>query len=164
VTYNWPGNVRELENTIERAIVLSRERMIGVDSLPPTLMGSAPANGRVVIPIGTKMRDVQRRMILETLKHTNGNRELAAKLMGIASRTIYRRMGPQAANDPEGGEDDAPKRDNGSEPTNGGQESREPAAGKSPASPAGSGDPWDGAGSGPGRPSESPMSPFQPTS
>jgi two-component system response regulator HydG len=164
VTYSWPGNVRELENTIERAIVLSRERMIGVDALPPTVLGSSPASGRVMIPIGTKMRDVQRQMILETLKHTNGNRELAAKLMGIASRTIYRRMGPQTVNEPSGGEDDAPEMDDDAEPTNGGQEPREPAAGNSPASPAGHGDSWDGDGSGPGQSSSSPASPFQPAS
>jgi hypothetical protein len=38
-------------------------------------------------------------MITETLKQTNGNRELAAKLLGIASRTIYRKMGPQTGNE-----------------------------------------------------------------
>ncbi|HWN82685.1 MAG TPA: sigma-54 dependent transcriptional regulator [Candidatus Udaeobacter sp.] len=162
VTYSWPGNVRELENTIERAIVLSRDPMIGVDALPPTVTGSAPTSGRVMIPIGTKMRDVQRRMILETLKHTNGNRELAAKLMGIASRTIYRRMGPQAANEPGGGEDDGPGLDDDSEPTNGGQEPRESAAGNSSASPAGPEDPWNGDGSEPGRSCSSPASPSQP--
>jgi len=94
--YSWPGNVREVENTIERAIVLTREPMIGVESLPPTIRTSSRVPTQVVIPIGTKMRDVQQRMITETLKHTNGNRELAAKLMGIASRTIYRKLGPQA--------------------------------------------------------------------
>jgi two-component system response regulator HydG len=94
--YSWPGNVREVENTIERAIVLTREPMIGVESLPPTVRTSTRVPNQVVIPIGTTMRDVQQRMITETLKHTNGNRELAAKLMGIASRTIYRKLGPQA--------------------------------------------------------------------
>jgi two-component system response regulator HydG len=97
--HHWPGNVRELENTIERAIVLTRDVTIGVDALPPTILSSSRIPTQVVIPIGTRMRDVQRQMINETLKHTNGNRELAAKLLGIASRTIYRKMGPQTGNE-----------------------------------------------------------------
>jgi len=99
IDYHWPGNVRELENTIERAIVLTRDATIGVDALPPTILTSSRNPTQIVIPIGTKMRDVQRRMITETLKQTNGNRELAAKLLGIASRTIYRKMGPQTGNE-----------------------------------------------------------------
>jgi two-component system response regulator HydG len=98
--YSWPGNVRELENTIERAIVLSRDPIIGSDALPSTVRTSTRIPTQVVIPIGTKMKDVQQRMIVETLKHTHGNRELAAKLMGIASRTIHRRIGPQVGEEP----------------------------------------------------------------
>jgi two-component system response regulator HydG len=99
--YSWPGNVRELENTVERAIVLTRDAVIGPDALPPSILSSASPSSRVVIPIGMKMQDVQRRMITETLKHTGGNRELAAKLLGIASRTIYRKIGPRPTDDPE---------------------------------------------------------------
>jgi two-component system response regulator HydG len=98
IEYHWPGNVRELENTIERAIVLTRDATIGVDALPPTILTSSRIPTQIVVPIGTKMKDVQRRMISETLKQTHGNRELAAKLLGIASRTIYRKMGPQTGN------------------------------------------------------------------
>ncbi len=92
--YDWPGNVRELENAIERAIVLTRGKLIDADALPPQVRRiSDVATSQITIPIGTKMRDVEQQMITETLKHTNGNRELAAKLLGIASRTIYRKLG-----------------------------------------------------------------------
>jgi two-component system response regulator HydG len=96
--YDWPGNVRELENTIERAIVLSREALIDTDSLPPQILEQRGPASHVVIPIGMKMRDIQKTMITETLKHTGGNRELAAKLLGIASRTIYRKLGRSDGN------------------------------------------------------------------
>ncbi len=104
--HSWPGNVRELENTIERAIVLTRDTMIAGDALPPSILSSAAPSSRVIVPIGMKMQDVQRLMINETLRHTGGNRELAAKLLGIASRTIYRKIGPRPADEDDSDDED----------------------------------------------------------
>jgi two-component system response regulator HydG len=106
MAYPWPGNVRELENTIERAIVLTRDTTIGADALPPSIMAAPTTSSYVVVPIGMKLHDVQRKLIDETLKHSGGNRELAAKLLGIASRTIYRKIGPRDALHGEHGEDE----------------------------------------------------------
>jgi two-component system response regulator HydG len=129
IEYHWPGNVRELENTIERAIVLTRDATIGVDALPPTILTSSRIPTQIVIPIGTKMREVQRRMIAETLKQTNGNRELAAKFLGIASRTIYRKIGPQAGSEQNSAENALPRLEgsDGSDDTNS-EETREAEA------------------------------------
>ncbi len=91
-TYTWPGNVRELENVIERAVVLTRSSMISPADLPETLVGSDQAARHLVISIGTPLEEVEDRLIEETLRYTKGDKTLAAKLLGIATRTIYRRM------------------------------------------------------------------------
>ena len=103
-TYAWPGNVRELENVIERAVVLSRSSMISPADLPETVVGSDQAARHLVISIGTPLEEVEDRLIEETLRYTKGDKTLAAKLLGIATRTIYRRMKgesePPAADSP----------------------------------------------------------------
>jgi two-component system response regulator HydG len=90
--HGWPGNVRELEHTIERAIVLAREPFLGLADLPEPIAQAEPATRVVSIPIGMPLEEVELRLIEETLRQTRGNKELAAKLLGIASRTIYRKL------------------------------------------------------------------------
>jgi two-component system response regulator HydG len=91
--YGWPGNVRELENAIERAVVLSRGSVIQVDDLPPELRDPQAGHGRqLTFSVGTPLEEVERRMIMETLKFTRGDKRLAADLLGIATRTIYRKL------------------------------------------------------------------------
>jgi len=48
--------------------------------------------GHVVIPIGTPLEEVERRVLHETLRHTGGDKSMAARLLGIATRTIYRKL------------------------------------------------------------------------
>jgi two-component system response regulator HydG len=92
--YVWPGNVRELENVVERAAVLCRSDTIGVEDLPEVVAkASAPAPSELSFSIGTTLSEVESRMIRETLKHTSGDKSLAAQLLGISTRTIYRKLG-----------------------------------------------------------------------
>ena len=91
-TYAWPGNVRELENVIERAVVLTRSSVISPADLPEALVGADQAARHLVISIGTPLEEVEDRLIEETLRYTKGDKTLAAKLLGIATRTIYRRV------------------------------------------------------------------------
>ena len=91
-SYAWPGNVRELENVIERAVVLTRGSMISPADLPDTLAGADQAARHLVISVGTPLEEVEDRLIEETLRYARGDKTLAAKLLGIATRTIYRRM------------------------------------------------------------------------
>ncbi len=91
-TYAWPGNVRELENVIERAVVLTRTALITPADLPEALTGSEQAARHLVISVGTPLEEVEDRLIGETLRYTKGDKTLAAKLLGIATRTIYRRI------------------------------------------------------------------------
>jgi len=100
--YTWPGNVRELENVIERAVVLTRTPQIELSDLPAPLRSSERSRGgirregaQVVIPIGTRLDEVERVLIDETLRETGGDKSLAAQLLGIAARTIYRKLEAQ---------------------------------------------------------------------
>jgi len=91
--YGWPGNVRELENAVERAVVLARSSEVGAADLPPELRDPQAGHGRQLsMSVGTPLAEVERRMILETLKFTRGDKRLAADLLGIATRTIYRKL------------------------------------------------------------------------
>ena len=91
--YHWPGNVRELENVVERAVVLTKHANIDEDDLPRELFSAQDGDGRSInIAIGTPLEEVERRLIFETLKRTKGDKRLAAQLLGIATRTIYRRL------------------------------------------------------------------------
>jgi len=100
--YGWPGNVRELENAIERAVVLTRSPTIGEDDLPREVRSqTAPDPGARVLsfPIGTPLDEVERQAIHETLRHTKGDKRLAAQLLGIATRTIYRKLEGEGGDD-----------------------------------------------------------------
>ena len=92
--YDWRGNVRELESVIEQAIVLTRADSIGLADLPASIQPREISREKsITLPLGTPMEEVERRVICETLKMTSGDKELAAKLLGISSRTIYRKLG-----------------------------------------------------------------------
>ncbi len=92
--YSWPGNVRELENAIERAVVLSRGSSLLLGDLPEAISQAQPsAVEALTFPIGTPLDEVEHRLIRETLRHTSGDKALAAQLLGISTRTIYRKLG-----------------------------------------------------------------------
>jgi two-component system response regulator HydG len=90
--YAWPGNVRELENAIERAVVLSKDSLVDVDILPNSVVMGRKRSDTVNIPVGTTLRDAEMELIQATLDSTGGDKETAANILGIASRTIYRKM------------------------------------------------------------------------
>ena len=91
--YSWPGNVRELENVIERAVVLSRGDVLGEDDLPDAIASAARAEPtQLAFEIGTPLEEIELRVIRETLRHTKGDKSLAAQLLGISTRTIYRKL------------------------------------------------------------------------
>ncbi len=93
--YDWPGNVRELENTIERAVVLSRNEVIDLQDLPEAIAaaeGGSHHEAGLFVPFGTPLEEVERRLIRETLEKVGGDKKTAANLLGIATRTIYRKL------------------------------------------------------------------------
>jgi two-component system response regulator HydG len=98
--HSWPGNVRELSNAIERAVVLSSSEWIQPEDLPATLCSagvrgqSVPDSlqGSISIPLGTALKDVEDLLIRRTLEATDGDKAMTARLLGITSRTIYRKL------------------------------------------------------------------------
>ncbi len=88
--YAWPGNVRELENTLERAVVLARGDTIEVDDLPSSFLLQPPAGDAITLPMGIPLAEMERRVLDHTLAVTKGNKKLAAHLLGISLRTVYR--------------------------------------------------------------------------
>jgi two-component system response regulator HydG len=92
--YSWPGNVRELENVIERAVVLCRTDRLTIDDLPdPVRQGDGGEPSSITFSVGTPLDEVERRLIRETLRHARGDKSVAAQLLGISTRTIYRKLG-----------------------------------------------------------------------
>jgi DNA-binding NtrC family response regulator len=91
--YGWPGNVRELENVIERAVVLCRGDALAEADLPDAVTRAERSVATVLsFPIGTPLGEIELRVIRETLRHTKGDKSIAAQLLGISTRTIYRKL------------------------------------------------------------------------
>jgi two-component system, NtrC family, response regulator HydG len=90
--YSWPGNVRELENCVERAVVLSRGPFIDVDVLPASVITGRRRFDAVTLPVGTTLRQAELQLIQATLEMAGGDKETAANILGIAARTIYRKL------------------------------------------------------------------------
>ena len=101
--YKWPGNVRELENVIERAVVMCTTDEISIDGLPAHISQAEKHAGQLMIPIGTPLKEIEEYVLHQTLDHVGGDVNVAAGLLGIASRTIYRKLGEkrQQGNDSE---------------------------------------------------------------
>ncbi|MBS1257760.1 MAG: Regulatory protein AtoC [Candidatus Scalindua arabica] len=90
--YQWPGNVRELKNVIERAVVLTQDRVITQKDLPENISKEKVEERKLTIPFGTPLREIEKKIILETLRRSKGDKEITANLLGITPRTIYRKM------------------------------------------------------------------------
>ena len=110
VRYAWPGNVRELENVIERASILLLGEHISERDLPERF---APARGDALTDALTTdcptLEDVERAVILKTLKRFGGNKTEAAKALGITRKTLHAKLSKyQSAQEdaPEGEDED----------------------------------------------------------
>ena len=95
LAYDWPGNVRQLENTIERAVALSRGEELLVEDLPEkiaTFSGWSPANDLIDLENTLTLDQLERRQIERVLHRFHGNKTRAAIALGIDRRTLYRKL------------------------------------------------------------------------
>ena len=93
MNFSWPGNVRQLRSTVENMVVLSTGEELTVDTLPPEIGGPSPVDaGGMEGLVGISMQQAEVELIRNTLKLTEGNREKAAKILGIGERTLYRKI------------------------------------------------------------------------
>jgi DNA-binding NtrC family response regulator len=99
-SYTWPGNVRELQNVVERAVALSTGNMVELADLPDEIRRHSPADDQIVIPVGASLEEIEHLAILQTLKKTGGDKELAARLLGIGLATLYRRLKEMGVKEP----------------------------------------------------------------
>jgi len=88
----WPGNVRQLRNTLESLVVLSKLDRITMEDLPSEVRGLPAQASSIVVPLGTPLHEVERRVILETLEDQKGNRTRTAEVLKIGRRTLIRKL------------------------------------------------------------------------
>lgn len=91
--HQWQGNVRELRSTVDSMVVLADHEQLDVNDLPENVRGPTDivlAGG--FSTAGLSMNDMEKLHIMNTLKMTGGNREKAAKVLGIGARTLYRKL------------------------------------------------------------------------
>ena len=94
LAFDWPGNVRELENSLDRACALNTGPMIHVADLPGAISGANSREPAVnegsakIVP----MADLEKQTILNTIAQLNGDKLLAARLLGIGKTTLYRKL------------------------------------------------------------------------
>lgn len=85
--YSWKGNIRELKNVIERAVILSDGQTLLPDYLPLDVQSPAPPSLSPTFDLAT----LEKNHIAQVLRHTNGNKTEAARLLGISLSTLYRK-------------------------------------------------------------------------
>jgi DNA-binding NtrC family response regulator len=94
VSLPWIGNVRELENVIERTVILATGDLIDEQDIPVEQAGDSDSD-QLVDEVGDEMpslRDVEKRYILSVLRKHNGKKDVAAKVLGMSRRTLYRKL------------------------------------------------------------------------
>jgi DNA-binding NtrC family response regulator len=89
LNYEWPGNIRELANVLERAQILAEDNLITLDDLPETIHMALPLT-EVASPGPLNLREMERRAVQAALQQAKWNKVLAAKLLGIHRRALYR--------------------------------------------------------------------------
>lgn len=94
LAYAWPGNIREMENAIERAVILCLEEKIALQHLPLPVRKSYADNAErpFVIRPGLTLKDMEKELILSTLRQTDNNRTRAADILGITRQTLQNKL------------------------------------------------------------------------
>jgi len=95
LNYSWPGNVRQLRNTIRTMVVMCDRNQLDVQDIPLEIAQRKQllAGGQPTAVLGdVSLNELEKKAIEETLAKTKGNREKAAKILGIGERTLYRKI------------------------------------------------------------------------
>lgn len=95
--YSWPGNVRELVNVVERAVVLCKRPIIGVEDLPESIRRGATVPDALHARVGaanlkSALANPERQILLEALENNGWNRQNTAEMLGINRTTLYKKM------------------------------------------------------------------------
>ncbi len=102
--YPWPGNVRELQHVVENISIFAKGEQVTLDDLPQEILGNMPENdiqtqeiqedrqNMICIPIGSTLEDAELQIIRKTLDSVGGNKEKAARVLGLSRSSLYRRL------------------------------------------------------------------------
>ncbi|APX90271.1 hypothetical protein BV394_11495 [Brevirhabdus pacifica] len=112
-TCHWPGNIRQMKNVLRRVVLLNPGPLVTAAMLPPELKASSPDAGDVPDGggyeglVGRTLAEIERYVIEETIRQTNGSLPRAARILGVAPSTLYRKReawqdGPTADTDGSG--------------------------------------------------------------
>ncbi len=93
--FDWPGNVRQMMNVVQNAVVMAADK-IEPRHLPPEVLQSAGVATEQMettgVPAGLSLDQIEKQAIRNALRVCQGNREVAAKMLGIGERTLYRKL------------------------------------------------------------------------
>ena len=104
--YDWPGNIRELRNLVERMVVLSRGKTLDISDIPAQVREKiSDGGGEVKVDAELTVDEMEKRMIIQALEKTGGNRTKAAEKLGISRRTLHRKLNQYELGKP-GGSDE----------------------------------------------------------
>ena len=90
--YPWPGNVRELKNAVESMVLMSRDPVLPPEVVPAYVRPAEAGPDHLARLSSVALQDVERVLIENTLRDVGGNRERASQLLGISTRTLYRKI------------------------------------------------------------------------
>ena len=94
-SYDWPGNIRQLKNAVRTMVVMCDHEALDVSDIPPDIARRRQLTGTSTTPAnlaGVSLNELEKKAIIDTLAKTEGNREKAAKILGIGERTLYRKI------------------------------------------------------------------------
>ncbi|MCP5150183.1 MAG: sigma-54-dependent Fis family transcriptional regulator [Ectothiorhodospiraceae bacterium] len=99
LAYDWPGNVRELQNVVDHALILAEGAVVTVDDLPPQVLGrSGQGTGTPTpldagdAPLRERVRNFEASVIRQAIDESDGDRQAAARRLGIGLSTLYRKL------------------------------------------------------------------------
>ena len=98
MSYDWPGNIRELQNVIHRILILAEEDRVTVADLPAKITAAAGtdektgASSRETASLHERTRSFEIRLILQAIEDAGGDRQRAARQLGIGLSTLYRKL------------------------------------------------------------------------
>jgi DNA-binding NtrC family response regulator len=90
--YAWPGNVRELRNALEAMVLMSRSSVLTPETVPSYVRPAREGPELYSTLSSLPLEEVERALVTNTLRDVGGNRERASQLLGISTRTLYRKI------------------------------------------------------------------------